>query len=67
MVAVVQVEVESQRQGSVFTFHRLAFKSEGRKFLPQGVKFGLIVGSFQDKKILCHKITNYGLIIAQKL
>ena len=51
MVAVVQVKVERQEQGSVFTFHRLAFESESRKFLSQGVKFGLIVSSFQDKRV----------------
>ena len=49
MVAVVEVEVKSQRQGILSPFHRLAFESEGCKFLSQGIKFGLIVGSFQDK------------------
>jgi hypothetical protein len=49
MVSVVQVEVESQGQGTVLTLHRLSFESESRKLPSQGVEFGLIVGSFQDK------------------
>ena len=47
MVTVVQVEVESQGQGAILSFHRLPFESECRKLPSQGVKFGLIVGSFQ--------------------
>jgi hypothetical protein len=48
MVSLVQVEVESQGQSAILSFHRLPFESECRKFPSQGVEFGLIVGSFQD-------------------
>ena len=51
MIAVIKVEVESQRQGSVLTFHRLSFESEGWKFPSKGVEFGLIVSSFQNKRV----------------
>jgi len=52
MIAVVEVEVEGQRQNSVLSSHRLSFESEGRELLAQGVKLGLIVGSFQDINVL---------------
>ena len=51
MIAVVKVEVERQEQGTVLAFHLLAFESEGRKLPSQGVKFGLIVSSFQNKRV----------------
>ena len=66
VVAVVEVEVEGQRQGAALTLHRLAFKGEGRKRLTQRVEFGLIVSSFQDKRVLWHKITNNAVNIIQK-
>ena len=51
MVTVVKVEIESQRQGAVLPFYRLTFKIEGGKVLAQSVEFGLIVCSFQDKRV----------------
>jgi hypothetical protein len=66
MVAVVKIEVEGQRQSATFPFYHLAFKGEGRKLLAQGVEFGLIVSSFQDNRVLWHKITNNAMNIIQK-
>ena len=51
MVAVVEVEVEGQRQGPVFSAHRLLFEGEGRKLLAQSIKFGLIVSTFQNERV----------------
>ena len=51
MVTVVKVEIESQRQGAVLPFYRLTFTIEGGKVLAQSVEFGLIVCSFQDKRV----------------
>ena len=67
MVTVVKIEVESQRQGSVFPLHRLAFEGKGRKGLAQGVKLGLIVGSFQNNSFLSHKNKKYALNVVQKV
>ena len=52
MVTVVKVEVKSQRQGPIFPLHRLLFKGKGGKRLAQGVKLGLIIGSFQNNIVL---------------
>ena len=67
MVTVVEIEVESQRQGSVFPLRRLVLEGKSGKCLAQGVKLGLIVCSFQNNSFLSHKNKKYALNVVQKV
>ena len=51
MVVVIEIEVESQGQSPLLLLYGLPFKGESGKLLAQGVKLGLIVGSFQGKSV----------------